>query len=75
LYFLLTAERDLAAARRILKWAINLLDVPEKITIDKSGASTVAIESVKADVCVDILMRQKMSQQHRRAGPSSHQTT
>ena len=27
--------------------AINLHDVPEKITIDKSGANTAAIESVK----------------------------
>ena len=33
------------------------VDVPEKITIDKSGANTAAIESVKADACVDILMR------------------
>lgn len=56
--FLLTAKRDLAAARRFLEWAINLHDVPEKITIDKSGANTAAIESVKADACVDILMRQ-----------------
>jgi putative transposase len=31
--------------------------VPVKITIDKSGANTAAIESVKADACVDILMR------------------
>ncbi|OYY32478.1 MULTISPECIES: IS6 family transposase [unclassified Polaromonas] len=56
--FLLTAKRDLAAARRFLERAINLHDVPEKITIDKSGANTAAIESVKADGCVDILMRQ-----------------
>jgi hypothetical protein len=56
--FLLTAKRDLAAARRFLKQAINLYDVPEKITIDESGASTAAIESVKVDACVDILMRQ-----------------
>jgi transposase-like protein len=33
-------------------------DVPEKITIDKSGANTAAIESIKVDACVDILMRQ-----------------
>ncbi len=33
-------------------------DLPEKITIDKSGANTAAIESVKADACVDILLRQ-----------------
>ena len=32
--------------------------MPEKIAIDKSGANTAAIESVKADACVDILMRQ-----------------
>jgi putative transposase len=56
--FLLTAKRDLAAARRFLERAINLHDVAEKITIDKSGANTAAIESLKADACVDILMRQ-----------------
>ena len=56
--FLLTAKRDRAAVRRFLERAINLNDVPEKITIDKSGANTAAIESVKADACVDILMRQ-----------------
>jgi len=56
--FLLTAKRDKAAARRFLEHAINLHGVPEKITIDKSGANTAAIESVKADACVDILMRQ-----------------
>ena len=57
--FLLTAKRDKAAARRFLERAINLHGVPEKITIDKSGANTAAIESVKTDACVDILMRQK----------------
>jgi transposase-like protein len=56
--FLLTAKRDKAAARRFLERAIDLHDVPQKITIDKSGANTAGIESVKADACVDILMRQ-----------------
>ncbi len=56
--FLLTAKRDRAAAKRFLERAINLHGVPEKITIDKSGANAAAIESVKADACVDILMRQ-----------------
>ena len=56
--FLLTAKRDKAAARRFLERAINLHGLPEKITIDKSGANTAGIESVKADACVDILMRQ-----------------
>lgn len=35
--FLLTAKRDLAATRQFLERAINLHDVPEKITIDKSA--------------------------------------
>ena len=56
--FLLTDKRDIAAARRFLERTNNLHDLPEKITIDKSGATTAAIESVKADACVDILMRQ-----------------
>jgi transposase-like protein len=53
----LTAKRDKAAARRFLERAINLHGVPEKITIDKSGANTAAIESLEADACVDILLR------------------
>jgi putative transposase len=56
--FLLSAKRDKAAARRFFERATNLHGVPEKITIDKSGANTAAIESVKADACVDLLMRQ-----------------
>jgi transposase-like protein len=40
--FLLTSKRDLAAARRFLERAINLHDLPEKITIDKEGANTKA---------------------------------
>ena len=72
--FLLTAKRDMVAARRFLERAMNLHDLPEKITIDKSGANTAAIESVKAVACVDILMRQKqIPQQHRQTGPPSHQ--
>ena len=56
--FLLTAKRDLAAARHFRERAINLQGLPEKITIDKSSANTAAIESVNTDACVDILMRQ-----------------
>src|ERR1035437_2833818 len=55
---LLTAKRDKAAARRFLERALNLHGVPEKITIDKSGSNTAALESVKADACLDILVRQ-----------------
>ena len=56
--FLLIPNRDKAAARRFLEAAIDLRDLPENITIDKSGANTAAIESVEADVCIDIPMRQ-----------------
>ena len=72
--FLLTAKRDMVAARRCLERAVNLHDVPEKITIDKSGANTAAIESVKADACVDILMRQNKyptTSLNKTTGPSS----
>jgi transposase-like protein len=47
--FLLTAKRDLAAARRFLERAINLHAVPEKITIDKCGANTAAVGRMNAD--------------------------
>jgi len=57
--FLLTVKRDLAAAQRLLERATNLYGLPDKITIDKSGANTTTIESVKVAICVDILMRQK----------------
>lgn len=56
--FILTAKRDLAAARRYLEHAINLHGLPEKITIDKSGANTAAIKCVNADVCLNIELRQ-----------------
>ena len=38
--------------------AINLHGLPEKITIDKSGANTAAIHSVNEDACLDIELRQ-----------------
>jgi transposase-like protein len=56
--FLLTAKRDLAAARRYLERAINLHGLPEKFTIDKSGANTAAIRSINDDACVDDELRQ-----------------
>ncbi len=56
--FLLTAKRDLAAARRYLERAINLHWLPEKINIDKSGANTAAIHNINDDACLDIELRQ-----------------
>lgn len=47
--FLLTAQRDREAAKRFLCKAIRSHGVPEKITIDKSGANTAAIESYHAE--------------------------
>jgi putative transposase len=55
--FLFRAKRDCAAARRFLERAIDLHGVPEKITIDKSGANTAAIESVQADSGLTIELR------------------
>ena len=56
--FLLTARRDLAAARRFFERAIDRHDVPEKITIDKSGANTAAVNGMVADSGVTIELRQ-----------------
>jgi transposase-like protein len=55
--FLLTAKRDVAAARRFLERAIDLNGLPDKITIDKSGANTAAIQSIQVDCGVDIELR------------------
>jgi putative transposase len=54
--FLLTAKRDRKAALRFLRKAIGRHGVPEKITIDKSGANTAAIVSYNAnhDAAVEI---------------------
>jgi putative transposase len=56
--FLLRAHRDLAAARAFFERAIDLHDMPEKITIDKSGANTAAVESIQADSGADVELRQ-----------------
>ncbi len=47
--FLLTAKRDGNAALRFLRKAIKHNGTPEKITIDKSGANTAAIDSYNAE--------------------------
>jgi len=44
--FLLTAHRDVAAARRFFERAIDLHEVPASITIDKSGANTAAVRGL-----------------------------
>jgi len=47
--FLLTAKRDVAAARRFFERAIDLHDVPTSVTIDRSGAHTAAVRGLIAD--------------------------
>ncbi|MEB0113233.1 IS6 family transposase [Variovorax sp. RTB1] len=56
--FMLRAKRDCAAARCFLERAIGLHDVPEKITMDKSGSNTAAILSVQAASGARIKLRQ-----------------
>jgi putative transposase len=56
--FLLRAKRDHTAARAFFERAIGRHGVPDKITIDKSGANTAAIVSMQADSGLPIEMRQ-----------------
>ena len=51
--FLLTMRRDVAAARRFFESAIAQHDLPEIITIDKSGANTAAVPDF---ICLDRLI-------------------
>ena len=48
--FLLTKHRDTKAARRFLNKAIRLNGQPDKVTIDKSGANTAALNELNADL-------------------------
>jgi DDE domain len=56
--FLLTAKRDRKAALRFLRKAIKWNGTPEKITIDKSGANTAALEGHNAETEAGIEIRQ-----------------
>jgi transposase-like protein len=55
--FLLTEQRDEAAALRFLKKAIRRHNVPEKITIDGSAANEAAIKSYNAEHGTAIVIR------------------
>jgi transposase-like protein len=56
--FLLTAHRDKKAALRFFKKAVRQHGLPDKVTIDKSGANTAAIEALKEDTGHAIEIRQ-----------------
>ena len=47
--FLLTDKRDRKAPLRFLHQAIDQSGLPEKITLDKSGANTAAIDHYNTD--------------------------
>ena len=44
---LLTAKRDMTAASRFFDKAMQANDVPEKVTMDKSGANKATIDEIK----------------------------
>ena len=46
--FLLTAKRDKAAALRFFDKAMKASGAPEKVTMDKSGANTAAMDAINA---------------------------
>jgi putative transposase len=56
--FLLTAHRDKKAALRFFKKAVRHHGLPNKITIDKSGANTAAIEALVEETGHKVEIRQ-----------------
>ena len=56
--FLLTAKRDMAAAKRFFDKAMQTNGDPEKVAMDKSGANKAAIDSINAGRDVPIVVRQ-----------------
>jgi putative transposase len=69
--FLLTAHRDKQAALRFLRKAVRQHGFPDKITIDKSGANTAAMEALNEGIGQEIEIRQikylnnRVEQDHR----------
>jgi len=56
--FLLTAKRDKAAAMRFFEKAMKASGIPEKVTMDKSGANKAAIDEINARGEMPIIVRQ-----------------
>src|SRR5450830_1063443 len=56
--FLLTAKRDMTAAKRFFDKAMRENGVPDKVAMDKSGANKAAIDAVNAGRAVPIVVRQ-----------------
>ena len=69
--FLLAARRDKAVAMRFFDKAMQANNVPEKVTMDKSGANKAAIDGINAGRETAIVERpSEVPQQHRPARPS-----
>jgi putative transposase len=56
--FLLTAKRDMAAAKRFFDKAMRLNGDPDKVVMVKSGANKAAIDAINDGRAVQILVRQ-----------------
>jgi len=56
--FLLTAQRDKAAAILFFDKAMKISGVPERVTMDKSGANTAAMDEINARGEMPIIVRQ-----------------
>ncbi|MDO8767628.1 MAG: IS6 family transposase [Burkholderiaceae bacterium] len=56
--FLLMARRDKAAALRFFEKAMNASGVPEKVTLDKSGANKAAMDEINGRGETPIIVRQ-----------------
>ena len=56
--FLLTARRDRAAAMRFFDKAMQANGVPEKVTMDKSGANKAAMDGINGRGDAPIIVRQ-----------------
>ncbi len=56
--FLLTTKRDRAAAKRFFDKSMQANGVPEKVTMDKSGANKAAIDEINAGGEPPIIVRQ-----------------
>lgn len=56
--FLQTAKRDQAAAKRFFDKAMGINDLPEKVTVDISGANKAAISKIKVDPETPRVVRQ-----------------
>lgn len=55
--FLLTAKRDMAAAKRFLDKAMGANGAPDKVAMDKSGANKAALDAINAGRSLRILAR------------------